>query len=220
MDLAREFLDTKSRALLFEHSGWFPHSTFPTEIFDEGLNEEELDERVLAYYRVNWTQIHKAIEYELSGYLIAEREKRVLGQALIAHGNGLFDLVSPTLFSEVERAVRVHFYENKVGHFSVVQQIKSRLKEMPVSVFPDRLTGYFTFEIFSRQLYASIRTDAERERFSCLSLPNRNAIIHGLLDYESEKSSLNSIFIASYVFQLITAIKIEETKELIAERKM
>ena len=215
-----ELLRNELRILQFEKAGWFPHGTFPTELLQENLSEIELDEKVLDYYRENWTEVHQCIEDELSGCLVDTREKDVFRQALMAHSSGLYDLVSPALFSQVERVVRVHLYENKIGHISVVKEMRGRLTEFPSSALPDGLVGYIGFDIFTRLLYANIKTETERERFSNIAIPNRHAVIHGLLDYESEKNSLNSIFIASYAFQLITAIKIEETKKLISEIKM
>ena len=217
---AARILTAESATLQFENAGWFPHGTFPTEVFDESRSEAEIDRKVLSHYRENWIAVHESIENELSGYLINEREKSVLRQALQAHGSGLYDLVSPTLFSEVERVVRVHLHENKLGTISVGREVANRIAELPISALPDRLVGYVGFDLVSRHLYANIRTDDQRERFSNLSIPNRHAVIHGLVDYRPEKNSLNSIFYASYVIQLITAIKIRETKRLLADRQL
>ena len=214
---AAKILTAEPSTLQFENTGWFPHGTFPTEVFDESQSEAEIDRKVLAHYRENWIAVRESIENELSGYLINEREKSVLRQALQAHGSGLYDLVSPTLFSEVERVVRVHLHGNKLGTISVGREVANRIAELPISAFPDRFVGYVGFDLLSRDLYANIRTDDQRERFSNLSIPNRHAVIHGLVDYQPEKNSLNSIFIASYFFQLITAIKIRETKRLLAD---
>ena len=214
-----KILTAEPATLQFENTGWFPHRTFPTEVFDESQSEAQIDRKVLAHYRENWIAVRESIENELSGYLINEREKSVLRQALQAHGSGLYDLVSPTLFSEVERVVRVHLHENKLGTISVGREVANRIAELPISAFPDRFVRYVGSDLLSRDLYANIRTDDQRERFSNLSIPNRHAVIHGLVDYQPKKNSLNSIFIASYIFQLITAIKICETKRLLADRQ-
>ena len=201
-------------SLQFEETGWFPHSTFPVQIFDEVQDYAEIDEKILAYYRQNWIEVCNEIESELAGYLIDEKEKNVLRQALRAHENSLHYLVSPSLFTEIERAVRVHLNENKIGNLSVGNEMTNRLSEIPISAFPDRLVGYVGYGLFSHHLYKSIRTDDDRDYFSKRSMPNRHAVIHGLFDYEAEKSSLNSIFIACYVFQIITLIKIQEIKRV------
>ena len=218
-DLIRraKVLTTEPGIRQFENAGWFPHGTFPTEVFDDSQSEAEIDRKVLAHYRENWMAVQESIENELSGYLISEREKSVLRQALQAHRSGLYDLVSPTLFSEVEKVVRVHLHENKLGNIAVGREVANRIAELPISAFPDRFVGYVGFDLWSRQLYANIQTNDQRERFSSLSIPNRHAVIHGLVDYQPEKNSLNSIFIASYVFQMITAIKISETRRLLAD---
>ena len=211
-----KILTTAPETPQFEKNGWFPHSTFPTGVFEEGLTESELDERVLAYYHENWADIEKTLEDSLSGYLVDERAKNVFRKALVAQGSGLSALVSPSLFSEVERVVRVHLYENKLGNLSVGKEMQNRFAELPISAFPDRFHGFVGFDLLSRHLYANIRTDAERESFSNHPIPNRHAVIHGLVDYLPEKNGLNSIFIADYVFHLITATIIEETRTVIS----
>ncbi len=53
-------------------------------------------------------------------------------------------------------------------------------------------------------LYEPIRNENDRKSFLDNSVPNRHAVIHGLVIYSSEQSSLNSIFMFEYVLQLIS----------------
>ena len=66
---AAKILTAEPATLQFENTGWFPHGTFPTEVFDESQSEAEIDRKVLAHYRENWIAVRESIENELSGYL-------------------------------------------------------------------------------------------------------------------------------------------------------
>ena len=196
-----------TQGLQFQNSGWFPHHTFPTHLLADNDDDTVTDEIILSYYHDNWSRVRQEIEEDLSTYLINDDSKEALRQALIAHENGLYLLVCPGLFAEVERAVRVCLYGNRVGGISVVSQLEDNLNRLPISALPDRSLGFVGFNQLTNHLYESIRTDADRKLFSDSAVPNRHAAIHGLLTYSSEKNSLNAIFIAVYVFQLLTAIK-------------
>ena len=196
--------------LKLERTGWFPHHTFPLHLLADDDDDTVTDELILAYYSDNWARVRQEIEEDLSNYLINDDSKEALRQVLIAHENGLYLLVCPGLFAEMERAVRVCLYDNQVGRISIVKQIKDNFGVLPSAVFPDRALGLVGFRQLINHVYESIPTDADRERFSDSPVPNRHAAIHGLVTYSSEKSSLNTIFIAAYFFQLLTTTKMSQ----------
>ena len=61
-----------------------------------------------------------------------------------------------------------------------------------------------------KHLYEHIDDENDRSKFAESPIPNRHATVHGLVPYASEKSSLNSIFLADFVFLMITQIKKEK----------
>ena len=191
----------------FEQSEWFPHSTFPRQLLERISNDEYSDEIVLTYYRRNWSTVSRVIEQELSECQVDRDAKEAVRQALIAHEQGLFQLVPSSMFAAIERAVRVCLHGDKVGRVSVKNRLVDLVGRLPLSVLPDGLLAFIGFTQLSHHLYENIHTDDIRERFLDASIPNRHAAIHGLVIYSSEKSSLNSIFVAMYVFQILTVLK-------------
>ena len=190
----------------FEESGWFPHSTFPSDLL--GSN----DELVLTYYRDNWPIIKETIEDELGGYVVADDAKEAVRQALTAHEIGLYRLVPTSLFAAVERAVRVCLYDDQVGPFSVKKLLVEPVGALPIAAFRDGRLSYAGFTQLNRHLYENIHDDSVRERFMNASIPNRHAAIHGLVTYSSAKSSLNAIFLAMYVFRMLTALTVRNLR--------
>ena len=192
----------------FEESEWFPHSTFPRQLLEGICNHEYSDEIVLAYYRRNWSTVSQVIEKELSECHVDRDAKEAVRQALIAHEQGLFQLVPSSLFTAIERAVRVCLHGDKVCSISVKKRLVNLVGALPLSVLPDGLLAFVGFTQLSHHVYENIHTDDIRERFLDASIPNRHAAIHGLVIYSSEKSSLNAIFVAMYVFQILTVLKL------------
>ena len=205
-----EFFESFRKGMQLENNGWSPHRTFPRHLLTEIDSSDVTDEIILDYYRDNWVWIREIIEEDISEYLVDDDAKGALHQALVAHEKGLYRLVCATLFAEMERALRVCLYDNQVGRISIVKQIKDNFGVLPSAVFPDRALGLVGFRQLINHVYESIPTDADRERFSDSPVPNRHAAIHGLVTYSSEKSSLNTIFIAAYFFQLLTATKMSQ----------
>ena len=126
---------------------------------------------------------------------------------MIAHENGLYQLIPPALFTAIERAVRVCLCDDKVGSISVKDQLVNLVGRLPLSILSDGNLAFVGFVQLSHHLYENIHTDEVRKRFLEASIPNRHAAIHGLVIYSSEKSSLNAIFVAMYVFQILTVLK-------------
>ena len=197
-----------------ERTGWFPHSTFPTHLLTQGYDDAYLDEAVLAHYHVNWAIVRQTIEEELSQCHVDDDAKEALCQALIAHEEGLYRLVPPSLFPVIERAVRVCLYDDRVGNVSVKKDLETSLGNLPLSVLPYGALGFVGYSHLSRHLYESIHTDSDRERFLVAPVPNRHAAIHGLVVYSSEKSSLNAIFVAMYVFRVLTVLILRHLRGL------
>ena len=202
--------EARGKGYLLDKNGWFPHYTIPEEFLNQDDDVEGFNIKLLNYYRENWGEIRVRIERNLPNYLVDDETKAVFHEALTAHSMRIYRCVPRTLISEIERIVRVEFYGNKVGSFSVGGLIQDRFSKSPVSIFPDRSFWFVGFEQLTGHIYESIRDADTRLQFSESSVPNRHASLHGLISYSSEQNSLNSIFIAEYVMQLITAGKLLE----------
>ena len=140
---------------------------------------------------------------ELAECRVDKDAKDAVHQALDAHENELYRLVTPALFAAIERAVRVSLYNDTVGHIPIKNQLVGFVGNIPISLLPNGPLGFVGFTQLSHHLYETIVTDDARERFLDAAIPNRHAAIHGLVAYSTEKSSLNAIFVAVFVYQIL-----------------
>ena len=169
-------------------------------------DDSSVDDVVLNYYQENWASVKQVIEEELSACDVDGDSKETLREALIAHEHKLHRLVATSLFPAIERAVRDCLCGNQLGNISVKEQLEDNIADMPLSMLPYGALGFIGFTQLSDHLYENIYTAAARNRFEDASVPNRHATIHGLITYSSEKSSLNAIFVAMYVFRILTVL--------------
>ena len=162
----------------------------------------------MAHYRETWTDFRRETELDTHHYLVDRDTKETVIQALEAHENGLYRLVSPTLMAEIERVVRLQLKGNIMErHPNVKKTILSEVDELPMSSFHDLTSSIMQYEALEGHLYERIKDETDRVRFADNLIPNRHAALHGLVPYSSEKSSLNSIFLIDFVLHTITEAK-------------
>ena len=182
--------------------GWVVHRTLPTTVLEDA-SEDNLDEAIMTHYKERWAEVRREIELDTGGYLIDEDSKETMSQILSAHEYGLYRLVPVAIMVEIERAVRVHLYGELVGrHLDIKGKIVDEISELPISAFQDITSVIVQHETLENHLYEHIDDDSDRSRFAENPIPNRHAAIHGLVPYSTEKSSLNSIFLADFVLQM------------------
>ena len=202
------------KARVAEELGWVVHRTLPTTVLEDA-SEDNLDEAIMTHYKERWAEVRREIELATSGYLIDEDSKETMSQILSAHEYGLYRLVPVAIMVEIERAARVHLYGKLVGrHLDIKGKIVDEIGELPISAFQDITSGIIQHETLENHLYEHIDDDGDRSQFAENPIPNRHAAIHGLVPYSTEKSSLNSIFLADFVLQMITEIKREKIAEI------
>ena len=137
-------------------------------------------------------------------------------QALEAHEKELYRLVPRSLVIEIERAVRVNLNENIVGQgLRIKDKIIEGADDLPLSSLQDLSSGMIQYETLDTHLYEHINNDKDHLEFTESPIPNRHAAVHGLVPYSSRKSSLNSIFLADFVFHIITEMKKEKLEEMV-----
>ena len=202
------------KARVAEELGWVVHRTLPTTVLEDA-SEDNLDEAIMTYYKERWAEVRREIELATSGYLIDEDSKDTMSQILSAHEYGLYRLVPVAIMVEIERATRVHLYGELVGrHLDIKGKIVDEIGELPISAFQDITSGIIQHETLENHLYEHIDDNGDRSQFAENPIPNRHAAIHGLVPYSTEKSSLNSIFLADFVLQMITEMKREKIAEI------
>ena len=190
--------------------GWVIHHTLPTIVLEDAT-EEDLDEAIMTHYKERWTEFRKDIELATSRYLVDQDSKETMNQALSAHELGLYRLVPRAMVAEIERATRVQLHGKIVDRgLNIKETILSKVDDLPISSFHDLTSGTMEYETLEKHLYEHIDDENDRSKFAESPIPSRHATVHGLVPYASEKSSLNSIFLADFVFLMITQIKKEK----------
>lgn len=228
MEQALSKYDYASAAL--SKARWVPHYTTPFEyIATWDSNPVVIQSKLLEFYTGQWSQVRLEVESRLTGYDINPESKATLGEALEAHEAGLYRCVSRVLFPEIERLLRIEM--DISGHISSGKMINrlanSREPELtqeasledfaPNGLYElalfDRIIqvlrtkGHVTDSMFFSGLYENVTTDESLERARRDPVPNRHAAMHGLVVYSSPQNSLNMIFVADYVFQVVDSMK-------------
>ena len=200
------------KALMAAKLEWVVHRTLPRTVLEDAA-EENLDEAIMTHYKEKWPEVRKEIELATSRYLVDQDSKEAMNQALSAHEHGLYRLVPRAMMTEIERTARVQLHEKLVGSRFDSKKILDEVDALPLSCFNDLTSATIQYEIFEKHLYEQINNENDLSPFKENAIPNRHATVHGLVPYASEKSSLNSIFLADFVFLMITQMKKEKITE-------
>lgn len=192
-----------------DDAGWLPHYSTPFGVVEECNDDTAaLQARLEKHYQDDWHDIRRDIEFRLARYDADDEAKDTFREALIAHETGLYRSVCRVLLPEIERVARIELHGGSLGHITsqpLLRQLAGSLS--PASVEPKGLYGLNLFRRLTEHLYATIRTEPDQQRFAQDPVPNRHAAVHGLVIYSSMQNSLNTIFMADYIFQVISFLK-------------
>ena len=210
--------------------GWVPNQTTPFDLVAEcGNDGPMLQTSLLAYYTDNWGEVRTRLESRLSSYDIDDEAKATFGEALDAHEAGFYRSVSRLLFPEFERLFRAALYDGRAGKSSYHKFVNALVKGADLELGDFLIAGLQDMVLFKyltegvREPSASAddsrgappeyvpglavgvdETNVERARQS--PIPTRHAVAHGLVAYSSQQSSLNAIFIADYIFSVVSQV--------------
>lgn len=198
-----------------EDAGWLPHHTTPFELLDDpDLSAEAVAQILEAHYVDGWPQVRAAFEAALQDYDVDAAAKAALIEALDSHQAGRFRSVVALLFNEIERVTRVEFHGGAPVQISSVHSLQQAAGTLlPSEVAPRGMAGIRLFKRLVNHLYVTVKTPADVERLVDDPVPNRHAATHGLVVYGSAKSSLNTLIMADYVFQVVTVVKARQRQE-------
>ena len=214
---------------LLRRAGWLPHYTTPFDLIREcNGSAEAVRDVVLDYYERDWQRVRERIEGHLSAYGVDEEAKATFHEALQAHETGLYRSVCRVLFPEVERVFRAELFDHAERSVSSDEWIRKLVSDdRPLEEFVSNglydlsVFGHLTKSVREKDrrergdrpvsedderifgLFSSVWSEAARQRLRSDPVPNRHAAIHGLVVYSSPQHSLNTIFMADYVFQII-----------------
>ena len=209
-------------------AGWLPHYTTPLSLVEDCSGDVcAVRSKLNEYYEQNWSSVRRTIESHLVEYNVDEEAKATFREALDAHGYGLHRSVCRVLFPEIDRVLRTALFGRRTGNERYREIIETLVNDKTLGDFLPG--GWFDFDYFGH-LTAAIRersNDALGERiFGLFSrvdeddlqrvgqdpVPNRHAAMHGFVSYSSSQNSLNTIFVADYMFRLIGSFRNAQTE--------
>jgi hypothetical protein len=198
---------TYPRAQLLEATGWLPHYTTP--VLDPEQGVEAADALIAQHYDQAWPEVEATFRDRLASWRVDEEAKACFGEALAAHRHGLYRVAPRLLFPEIERLARSHLGDHLTVSSSQ-RDLRFAAGELGAENF--MRTGILTlrlFGAFADRIYANAKTEEQLAAVRADPVPNRHAAIHGLAIYNTQKSSLNALFIAEFVLLTIDAVKAE-----------
>ena len=211
--------------------GWVPHHTTPFDLVaDCGNDDARLQASLLAYYTNHWAEVRARLETRLSSHGIDAEAKATFREALDAHEAGFYRCVIRVLFPELERVFRAALFDGRAGPIPYNEFVRRLSGEASNLELADFLIAGIQDMVLFKYLTEGVReasasrddlrkdkpeyapglavgvdeTNVETARRS--PIPTRHAVAHGLVTYTSRQSSLNAIFIADYVFGVVTQV--------------
>ena len=230
VDLELAKLDTAESLL---ERGWVPNQTTPFDLVAEcGNDGPMLQTSLLAYYTDNWSEVRTRLESRLSSYDIDDEAKATFGEALDAHEAGFYRAVNRLLFPEFERLFRAALFDGRAGNIRYNEFMKTLVSDKEadhlglgdflIAGLQDMvLFEYLTKGVKKPSASADGSSDVTPEYMPGLAvrvdntnialarqspIPTRHAVAHGLVTYSSQQSSLNAIFIADYIFSVVSQV--------------
>lgn len=205
--------------------GWVPNLTTPFDLVERCEDDyARLNEALLAHYSENWRDVRARLEASVSSCNVDDDAKARFREALDCHERGSSHSVSRLLFPEIERVLRKALFDEKavgIRHGRLARKLAEESGQIKISAIPAGIQGMAMFRYltggtrasrsdgseprYAPRLYAGINEenldDARRS-----PVPTRHAVVHGLVDYSSQQSSLNTLFIADYAFSIISEV--------------
>ncbi len=205
-----------------DDSGWLPHYSTPFAVVEECNGDTAaLQARLEKHYQDGWQNIRRDIETRLTSYDIDDEAKATFREALTAHETGLYRSVCRVLLPEIERVARIELHGDKLERITSQPLLRELAGYLSLaSIEPKGLYCLNLFRHLTGHLYENINTEADRQRFAQDPVPNRHAAAHGLVSYSSMQNSLNTVFMADYIFQVISFLKNPSSASRSTESKL
>ena len=190
-------------------AGWLPHNSTPFDQVDKCNGDVGAVYGLLSqFYSEKGPEVFQDIKGRLSGYAIDDEAKTAFSEALSAYEAGLHRCVCRTLMPEIERVVRIELHDDDINKRITSQKdLQEWVGQLPISsVEPG---GFWVANLdrrLSKHLYKEVN-ERNRQQFEEDSVPNRHAVVHGIVTYYSMQNSLNAIFMTEFIFQVVSLLK-------------
>ncbi len=197
-----------AHALTLEASDWVPHYTIPPNIIEsKTISNEQISANLEEYYIQCWSDIQDEVLSNFNSYKISNFSKEILVQVLWCHENKYYASVVRTLFPQIESMIRDRLKLNIRKPDTSQKQLRKRVGDLaPSQVNPGGLLALNLYKLIDRHIYEHVGAE-NKVFFESSSIPNRHAVVHGIIEYNSLKNSLNTIFLYDYIAQVITVLE-------------
>lgn len=208
------------RSEQIERAGWLPHYTTPFDAMSDKMTPMEIGEVIEKHYQDNWTEVEKEFLARIEGFPVDEEAKATFREALCCHAGGFFRSVPRTLFPEIERVACAELYQGNREHWINGDDGKTRktsitslpefaktVGQLPIDQVMTIDYGYALYMKLEDHLYEAVRSSEQIAKAMADTVPNRHASLHGIVSYNTMKSSMNALIMTDFIFHLIGQIK-------------
>lgn len=187
-----------------ERVGWLPHYTTPFDELD-GLADNEVEEVLHRHYVEGWANIRAAILAQLETYKLDFVAKAAFVEALDGYEAGRYRSTVALLFIEIERLVRTQLHGGALDGISSVKSLQKLAGQMSLhTIEPGGAAGLRLYKKLIKHLYGQVKTPEALAICDADPVPNRHAAVHGLIVYDTRQNCLNALFMADYIFQVMS----------------
>lgn len=192
-----------------EALGWLPHDTSPFGLVEEDSEDQAaLDAAIEAYFSEEWSVIAAKLIAGIEECDIDDEAKASFAEAVAAHGAGFHRCAPRLLFPEIERVSRKEIHGGALDKMASQHQLVEAISRLtPGEMSSSGVSGLRFYRKLTEHLYRHMKDDTAVAVAAGDPVPNRHAAVHGIVIYNSAKSSLNSIFVADYLLRAISTIK-------------
>lgn len=189
-----------------EPTGILPHTTTPWDRFD--ASESELfSARVEEYFRNEWDAVSRELGAMIDSYEISDETNASMAEAIECHGHGLYRSTVRSVYPAIESEFRSSFSIEVGKQDASLRMLRKTLKEAPVTAILAHVAPIRLFNILDTHIYDPVKTLEALDRFTKDPVPNRHAVVHGVINYTTWVHSLNSLIVADYIFMVIDSLK-------------
>ncbi len=182
-------------------SGWIPSMVIPYARLVEELTQSpnlDVDGFLRRYFSEEFSEAMLKLIERVKSHAPDQHCKTILEQAMTAHAQGLYHCVSPTIFAELERVIRIRVGAKSHLRVSKIKEIMSGLKAQPLAVFVQAGPLVLT-DILTEYVYRDTRGEKD---FPFL---NRHTVMHGFKPGNGFKDSMNALLLADSVLGALSS---------------
>lgn len=151
-----------------------------------------------------WRDLKDALVVDQDGCMGDEKLTRLYAQMLVAHDNGLYELVRSAMPGALERGQRVSFAPARAP-----RDLRKWLETEGCALTSEALggiRGYRVWKVLLDHTFAPFQQDEEAD---AIKFPNRHSAAHGGgKQVATVVDSLNAILLTHYVIELAQALKV------------